>query len=288
MDEEIDLNELRSYLEGQADLGGYDLVLDEPWALQKPSKLPHSAPAPVRAMPTIAPQPGADQGPALVMSSQPVPSRASSQPAASFAQSVSTPAFGGVMPAPRPVKKTVSAFESADSLNAFYEIIAKESVYAGAQSIARYEGPEHPQLLLLFDAPRADIPLGQFLASPTGEMLVRLFASLHVEQSNIGVAFFYKSTMSRNLPPLLETALRKMLAKELSFIAPQTMVTFGEPLFHQIFGKGKNFNDCAGSDMDFNGVKTTSLVDAFAMAGDKQLKWVTWKVHIPRGTYFKA
>ena len=288
MADEFDFSELRNYLQGQADLGGMDILLDEPWALQKSTRAPRPAPAPVRAMPTIAPQPGADQGPALVMSSQPVPSRAVSQPAASVAQSVSKPAFGGVMPAPRPVKKVVSAFDAADSLNAFYEIIAKESVYAGAPGIARYEGPEHPQLLLLFDAPRADIPTGQFLASPTGEMLTRLFASLHIEQSSIGVAYFYKSTVARSLPPLLETALRKMLAKELGFIAPQTMVTFGEPLFHQIFGKGKNFNDCAGTDMDFNGVKTTSLVDAFAMAGDKQLKWVTWKVHIPRGTYFKA
>ena len=40
--------------------------------------------------------------------------------------------------------------------------------------------------------------------------------------------------------------------------------------------------------LDFNGVKTVSLVDAYAMTADKQLKWLTWKVHIPRSGLFVA
>lgn len=281
MADEFDFSELRNYLQGQIDMGGADILFDEPWTLQKPNRAPRPvAPAPVRAMP-VPPPSSAPSGPELVMSAAPATPAPAPKPVIPAA-----PAFD--MPSARPVKKTVSAFESVESLDAFYEAIAKESIYAGASAIARYEGPQNPKLLLLFDAPRADIPAGRFLASPTGEMLVRLFASLNIEQSNIGVAYFYKSPVARNLPPLLEAALRKMLAKELSFVVPQVMVTFGEPLFHRIFGKGKNFNDLAGTDLDFDGVKTCSLVDAFAMAGDKQLKWVTWKVHIPRGTYFKA
>ena len=119
-------------------------------------------------------------------------------------------------------------------------------------------------------------------------MLVRLFGSLSIPADSIGVTFFYKGRTARNIPALLEASLRKMLAKEISFIAPSVMVTFGEPLFHQVFGKGKNFEEHAGTDMEFSGVKTCSLVDAYAMSQDKQLKWVTWKVHIPKSSYFKA
>ncbi len=268
---EFDFSELRNYLQGQADLGGADILLDEPWTLAKQP-----------GMPAIPQRPAADRGPALVKPSAPAAPAKVAPPS-----SKPSPVFEGVMPAPRPVKKPVAAYESAESLDAFYDDVAKESVYAGVPGIARYEGPEHPQLLLLFPAPHADIPAGKFFESSTGEMLVRLFANLNVQQGDIGIAYFYKGPVARNFPPLLETALRKMLAKELSFIEPKMMVTFGEPLFHQVFGKGKVFNDCAGTDMDFNGVKTCSLVDAFAMAGDKQLKWVTWKVHIPRCSYFK-
>ena len=79
-----------------------------------------------------------------------------------------------------------------------------------------------------------------------------------------------------------------MLTKELFFVAPEIMVTFGEPLFYDVFSKGKNFNDLAGTALDFNGTKTVSLVDAYAMTADKQLKWLTWKVHIPRSGLFTA
>lgn len=283
MAEEFDFSELRNYLQGQMDLGDFDILLDEPWALTKKSAMPAPRPAaPARAMPVMPAQPADVGAPELVMSSTPA---AAPKPAAPVAPA--KPMMDGLMPAPRPIKKTVSAFESSESLDVFYGNIAAEAVYAGAD-IFRYEGPEHPKLLLLLAAPQPQIPAGQFLHSSTGEMIARLFASLNIEQSNIGVTYFYKSSVARNLPPLLETALRKMLTKELSFIAPQVMVTFGENVFHQVFGKGKNFNDLAGTDLDFNGVKTCSLVDAFAMENDKQLKWLTWKVHIPRGSYFKA
>lgn len=287
MSEEFDFSELRNYLQGQMDLGSASLWFDEPWTLTRTNKVVKAPPAPVRAMPTL-PQNDGPSGPALVMSnSAPVPS-SPAQPAARPEPAPAMMAPAGVVPAPRPVRKAVSAFESVDSLEAFYDAIASEAVYAGGSNLYRYEGPKNPRLLLLLAAPHAEIPAGSFLASPVGEMLARLFASLNIEQNNIGITYFYKSPVVRNLPPLLETALRKMLTKELSFIAPQTMVTFGEPLFHQVFGKGKSFEEFAGTDQDFNGVKTCSLVDAYAMNGDKQLKWLTWKVHIPRGTYFKA
>lgn len=64
------------------------------------------------------------------------------------------------------------------------------------------------------------------------------------------------------------------------------MVTFGQPLFYQVFGKGKNFDDNAGTAMDFAGIKSCALVDPYLMVNDKQMKWLTWKVHIPRSGMF--
>ena len=277
MADEYDFSELRDYLSGQIDLGGADILFDEPWAPVKPSRIQ----APARVAPAAAPQPAPSAPPRPAVQAAP----AAPAPAAPQPEAPALPVFD--MPAARPVRKAVSAFEGVESLDAFYESIAGEPVYSGVQPLVRYEGPEHPQLLLLFASPRPDIPAGNFFSTPTGTMLSRLFASLRVAQETIGVTYFYKGAAARNIPPLLEAALRKMLTKELSFIAPQVMVTFGEPLFHQVFGKGKNFNDCAGTDMEFGGVKTCALVDAFAMEADKQLKLLTWKVHIPRGTYFK-
>ena len=118
-------------------------------------------------------------------------------------------------------------------------------------------------------------------------MLVRLFGSLGYAPESLGVTYFYKDA-PRALSPILLASLRRMLTKELSFIAPEIMMTFGEPLFYDVFSKGKNFNELAGTLLDFNGTKTVSLVDAYAMTSDKQLKWLTWKVHIPRSGLFTA
>jgi hypothetical protein len=118
-------------------------------------------------------------------------------------------------------------------------------------------------------------------------MLVRLFGSLGYAPESLGVTYFYKDA-PRALSPILLASLRRMLTKELSFINPEIMITSGEPLFYDVFSKGKNFNDLAGTALDFNGTKTVSLVDAYAMTTDKQLKWLTWKVHIPRSGLFAA
>lgn len=189
--------------------------------------------------------------------------------------------------APRAVKKTTAAYELADSLGSFYDALKTDALYARAANVVRYEGPEHPRLLILLASPKPGEPTGNFFQSPTGEMIVRLFGSLGYAPETLGVTYFYKDA-PRALSPILLASLRRMLTKELSFIAPEIMITFGEPLFYDVFSKGKNFNDLAGTALDFNGVKTVSLVDAYAMTADKQLKWLTWKVHIPRSGLFVA
>ena len=320
MPEEFDFSELRKYLQGQMDMGEEDLLLDEPWTLtRKKSAVPAGAPRPANPMPQMQrpanpapfPQHSAPANPAPIpqqspFHSNPAPFANPAQSAFAAQSAFQQPAFGAPVqpaPAPRPapapkldagltiapraVKKTTAAYEIADSIGAFYDALKTDALYARAANVVRYEGPEHPRLLILLAAPKPGEPTGNFFQSPTGEMLVRLFGSLGYAPESLGITYFYKDA-PRALSPILLASLRRMLTKELSFIAPEIMITFGEPLFYDVFSKGKNFNELAGTALDFNGTKTVSLVDAYAMTTDKQLKWLTWKVHIPRSGLFAA
>lgn len=315
MADEFDFSELRNYLSGQIDLGEAELLLDEPWTLTRkpavpgapaPAARPAAAPRPVPPAPTAArpvprnlpPQfpnstaPGASNAPADIPQA-PIPDTTGFAPSlfgAVDAKANAIPAAN--MPTARTVKRATHAFESAETLDAFYESIKGEALYAKEAALARYVGPAKPKLLFLLPAIKmaeaANISATStdaFFGTPVGQMLSRLFASLSIEQKDIGITYFFKST-ERPLAPLLEAALRKMLTKELSFIQPEIMVTFGQPLFYQVFGKGKNFDDNAGTAMDFSGTKSIALVDPYLMVNDKQMKWLTWKIHIPRSGMF--
>ncbi len=307
MADEFDFSELRNYLSGQIDLGEAELLLDEPWTLTRKPAAPGAhapaAPRPVPPTPAAArpvprnlppqfpnsPAPGASTD----APQTPIPDTTGFAP--SLFGTVNTKATAipaSNMPTERIVKRATHAFESVDSLDAFYEAIKGEAMYAKEASLARYVGPAKPKLLFLLPAIKmaeaANISATStdaFFGTPVGEMLSRLFASLSINQNDIGITYFFKST-ERPLAPLLEAALRKMLTKELDFIQPEIMVTFGQPLFYQVFGKGKNFDDNAGTAMDFSGTKSVALVDPYAMVNDKQMKWLTWKVHIPRSGLF--
>ena len=310
MADEFDFSELRNYLSGQIDLGEAELLLDEPWTLTRKPAAPGApataTPRPVPPTPTAArpvprnlpPQfpnssaPGASSAPADAPQA-PIPDTTGFAPSLFGAIDTKATAISAAnMPTERIVKRTASAFESVDSLYAFYESIKGEAMYARVAALARYTGPAKPKLLFLFPAIKmaeaASISATStdvFFGTPVGEMLSRLFASLSIDQKDIGITYFFKST-ERPLAPLLEAALRKMLTKELSFIQPEIMVTFGQPLFYQVFGKGKNFDENAGTAMDFAGTKSVALVDPYLMVNDKQMKWLTWKVHIPRSGMF--
>jgi len=285
MPEVYDFSELRKYLRGQIDMGESDICLDEPWTLVKPQRRPASAVRPVPPAP--APQPASPVSPVPFTAPQAVPANSPVNPPAGEPLFEKPASAGASLPSARPVsRKAPAAYESAESLDAFYGVLKSDVIYASVGELVRYEGPAHPKVLLLLPAPAPE--QGPFFSHPVGEMLSRLFESLGVGAASMGVTYFYKGRVSRNIPALLETSLRKMLTKELSFIAPSVMVSFGDTLFHQLFGKGKNFDELAGTDLSFSGIKTCPLIDAFAMSRDKQLKWVTWKVHIPRSSYFKA
>ena len=316
MADEFDFSELRNYLSGQIDLGEAELLLDEPWTLTRKPAVPGApaarpaAPVPPRPVPptptaarpvprNLPPQfPNSPAVASVEASQAPIPDTTGFAPSlfgAVDAKATAIPAAN--MPTARTVKRAAHAFESAETLDAFYDAIKGEAMYAKEASLARYVGPAKPKLLFLLpavklsDAGSAASPFNTagstdaFFGTPVGQMLSRLFASLSINQNDIGITYFFKST-ERPLAPLLEAALRKMLTKELGFIQPEIMVTFGQPLFYQVFGKGKNFDDNAGTAMDFAGTKSVALVDPYAMVNDKQMKWLTWKVHIPRSGLF--
>ncbi|SHK65452.1 hypothetical protein [Fibrobacter sp. UWH4] len=322
MADEFDFSELRNYLSGQIDLGEAELLLDEPWTLTRKPAVPGApapaarpaapaAPRPVPPTPAAArpvprnlpPQfpnstaPGASNAPADIPQA-PIPDTTGFAPSLFGAVDPKATAIPAAnMPTPRTVKRGTHAFESAETLDAFYDAIKGEAMYAKEASLARYTGPAKPKVLFLLpaaklsDAGTAASPFNTagstdaFFGTAVGQMLSRLFASLSINQNDIGITYFFKST-ERPLAPLLEAALRKMLAKELDFIQPEIMVTFGQPLFYQVFGKGKNFDDNAGTAMDFAGTKSVALVDPYLMVNDKQMKLLTWKVHIPRSGLF--
>ena len=287
MSEEFDFGELRNYLRGQIDLGDAELFLDEPWALTRGKTRPASAPArPAPVRPAVAPAapaaPVANEISEMFENSglfgAPAPAAAPSREPVSVAAPLAPPA-------PRAVKKTVAEYESADSLDSFYTSLKKDVLYAHGAELPRYAGPQNPRLLFVLPAQQPGEDCAKFLQGAPGEMLVRLFANLNVDASAIGVTYFFKGA-PRPISPLLETSLRKMLAKEIALIQPQLVVTFGEPLFYQVFGKAKPFADMAGSDLEFGGAPAMALADPYTMVNDKQLKWLTWKVHIPRSSRF--
>ena len=311
MADEFDFSELRNYLSGQIDLGEAELLLDEPWTLTRkpavpgapaPTARPAAAPRPVPPAPTAArpvprnlpPQfPNSTAVASVEASQAPIPDTTGFAPSLFGAVDTKASAIPAAnMPTARTIKRSAHTFESAETLDAFYESIKSEAMYAKEASLARYVGPTKPKLLFLLPAIKmaeaasiSATSTDAFFGTAVGQMLSRLFASLSIDQKDIGITYFFKST-ERALAPLLEAALRKMLTKELSFIQPEIMVTFGQPLFYQVFGKGKNFDDNAGTAMDFAGTKSVALVDPYAMVNDKQMKWLTWKIHIPRSGMF--
>lgn len=313
MSEEYNFSALRNYLAAQIDLGDADLLMDEPWAPVKkavarpagrnlpPIPRPQAAPAPAAAprpvprnLPPTFPnaRPASqesmeDSSEGLSIPNMPIPDN-TGLTGSFFGDIPAAPAQAAVpAPAPRSVKRAASAYESVLSLNDFYEAIKSEALYAKEPQVLRYAGPANPKLLFLLQAAKQGETTENFLTTPVGEMLGRLFVSLGYDVADIGITYFFKST-DRPLAPLLDAALKKMLAKEVSFIKPEIMVTFGQSLFYKVMGKNKNFDELAGTAQDFEGVRTVSLVDPYAMVNDKQMKWLTWKIHIPRSGLFKA
>ncbi len=135
MAEEFDFSALRSYLQGQMDLGDAEVFLDEPWVPKKRMASPAPASAPVPPRPTAH-------------ATAVPPSRPASAPYAPTPASATTatPAFARPdTPAPRATSREAAPFESAVTPQEFYGQISNEKLYAD-KTLFRYEGPDRPTL----------------------------------------------------------------------------------------------------------------------------------------------
>ncbi|MCK9181483.1 MAG: hypothetical protein M0P13_01200 [Fibrobacteraceae bacterium] len=266
-----DFSELAAYLEGQADLGTDKVFFDEPWSLVRKLSFASSSEQKV--------------APAVPFSSRPVAAAVSvpstPQPSRTFVETATRIVIPKSAAAAIP-----SAYESAENLESFYSLVAKEKIYAKA-AFAKGEGKEYsPKLMLVFYAPEENVAGKPYFNTEEGAMIERLFASLKIEAPEIFVTYFSKKPVSRAVAPLVATVLKKMLEKEVSLVNPGSLIFFGEKLLKQALSQNANLNEFGGTPLDFGGVRATALIEPKEMLRDHQLKVITWKTHIPRCGFF--
>lgn len=281
-----DYKALRAYLEGQADLGMDGVFLDEPWALAH-----KGTPAPMYSRAPTFPNPVSKPAPAA--------SSASASGAPRYAQVYSPAEAEGKTAAPAawtpiaaPVKSSApEPYESAASLPDFYEALRKDTLYVRnaakfAVGLGKYSAPA--AMLVLYSPMPADTADGDFWKSEVGVMLGNLFKSVHVPAEDCFVTYFHKTPAARAASPLAAGHLRKMLAREASLVNPGMVIFFGDKLLRQALEIPGDLNADGGAPGNFAGVRATVFHDPYAMLQDKQLKVITWKIHIPRCGFFNS
>lgn len=259
-----DFAELANYLAGQIELGEEKVYLDEPWELE-----------PMR--PKVS-RPELAKSPSAARASFEVPRVPSPQPVSSGVSQIVIPESAK--------SKSRSAYDSATTLSDFYEKVSREKFYSQAQ-FARGEGNlESPKLLLVVYAPAEKYLENGFALSDVGQMVLKMFGSLNLSKEEIGLSYFCKKNVGRALLPQVAMACKRMLEKEVSLIRPQTIVFFGDRLLKQALSQNAKAVDFGGTPLEFAHVPATDLIDPEEMLGNKQLKWITWKVHIPKCGFF--
>lgn len=262
----VDQKALKSYLQAQIELGDPDVFFDEPWTLVSKASLraplkkvviepPSSSNESTRVSSIIKPPPSSSITSSLDLNSEP-PSE-------------------------------LYAFQKASHLNDFNTALLADPVYAKESSLLLGSGALRPKAMLLFASPTAEeCSAGGIWKTEAGLMLGRLFENLNIEQNQLYFTYFYKREAVRSISSLIEIQLRKMISKEIALVQPELLVLFGEKTLQHIFGRSKMLTQCVGSAMDFGGVNTTVLVDPYDMMQDKNLKRLTWNIHIPASGFF--
>lgn len=264
-----DFKELAEYLACQMELGEDLVCLDEPWTISpvKVVKKPISS-APVQ--PNL-------QTPSGNAFSRPVESSKRQTPQMDVAKIV--------IPESAKVSR-LSMGESASTLADFYKQISAEKFYAQTKLSEGEGNLENPKLLLVVYAPVEKYVENGYAHSDVGQMIARMFESLNISQQEIGVTYFCKKPVARAVLPQVAIACKKMLEKEVSLIRPQMVVFFGDRLLKQALSQNAKVVDFGGTPMEFAKVPATVLIDPEEMFSNKQLKWITWKVHIPKCGFF--
>lgn len=255
-----DFSQLREYITAQAELGGEDVFLDEPWSLASSVKVSHAKSSSVK---TIPERPPVELKPAAPIAWN-LPSQASTAP------------------------ENEAAFETVEGISSFYEALQKDTLYAKSKKpFCAGEGKDTPSVMLVFYAPKpTEMDAGGLWNTEVGTMLSNLFENLHVKKEDCFVTYFYKMPMVRAPSPLIVTRLRRMFLKEVSLVHPQMVIFFGEHLLKQALEIQGSLLDMGGTPSQFANVRATALIDPYEMIKDKQLKLITWKTHIPRSGFF--
>ncbi len=265
-----DFSELANYLKAQIDLDSDQLYSDEPWTF-----------SPQPAQPVVAftlPKPTPSFTPKAPSFS---PAPAAPKPRPAYTQTAK-------IVIPESAKSAVpSAYESAGTLEEFYSLVAAEKLYAKTSFIKGEGNLNKPRLLLVVYSPTPKYLENGYANSDVGEMVARMFGSLNVKPEEIGVTYFCKKQISRMLLPQVALVFKKMLEKEVSLIAPQTVIFFGDKLLKQALSQNNvKVVDFGGKPLEFAKTQATALIDPEEMLSNRQLKLVTWKIQIPKCGFF--
>lgn len=258
--------DLANYLAGQIDIGTDSVIFDEPWELSlRRVRAVHAASAAPAEIPA-----------------RKKPASKAFTPAPAFAAK-SAPTI--VIPETAKTK-SAAAYESASTLDDFYGMISGETFYAKAQPVRGEGNLNAPKLLIVNYLPLAKYLESGFFQSDAGTMVLRLFESLKFRPEEIGMTYFCKKS-ARVVPAQVAQVLRKILEKEVSLIAPQKIVFFGEELLRLVQPrKTLKLETFGGTPFEFAGRNSTALFDPERMLADRNLKVITWKEHVPRAGFF--
>lgn len=279
----------------QAELGGFDIYFDEPWA---PAKKSPAAFAPPPSPPRAAVTPPPASAPAAASRPSAAPAPPVAAPAAAPAPSsvsttaepvVSLAALMSSTPAQAPDAES-SAWERAKNTADFHQCLATHPLYqelCGGQLVAG-SGPVGAPFMLVFHSPSpVDLMEQAVLSGAPGELLTNLLKSVNVLRPDCYSTYFFKGNAPARLLPRQLAQLRKMLQAEVRLVRPATILFFGERTYQQVLEGKTPFLQEAGNPVEFADRPATALIDPADMLDNKELKLLTWKNHIPRCGFFK-
>lgn len=259
--------ELKNYLEAQAELGSVEIFFDEPWELPKKQK------------PVVSNTVVSKPSPSSLQVQEPIkPPVTSTEP---LKQSIDFSSIKGTE------SQNSNEFGKVISLEELYVNIAFHSIYQGKQ-IFKGQGKENPKIFMLLDSPKLeDFSAKNWQEMPVGQMLSKMFSALSINAEDCYFSFMYKAFSERHPSPLLDNTLRQILQKEIALVKPDILVIFGELAMRQALGRDKSLKTIAGEPLQFAGTKTVVLHDAREMLSNVALKRETWSNHIPKSGLFK-
>lgn len=258
--------EIKNYLEAQAELGGVEILFDEPWTM--PKKVPEKTIQ--KVAPTFSNTKKLQEPIIPIKETEPEPQRTLDLSSIQNKNS-----------------KQENEFENIRSLDELYVNTSYHAIYQGKQ-IFKGQGPKNPKVFILLDSPKQEeFLVNTWQETQVGKMLTRLFTALSIRDQECYFSFMYKAFSERYTSPLLDNTLRQILQKEIDLVKPEILVIFGEQAMRQVLGRNKSLKNIAGEALQFANTTTVVFHDAREMLSNPALKRETWNIHIPKSQLFK-